>query len=131
MRGQVKPLRFLLFIHAQTEDCLGDKNDHDRCCNGPDAHNGQTAQLRHPIRMTEDCQHDDAEHAPHAMDRENIQRVIDLEPILHHTAHDLTDNACNGPDDQRFNGETEPEAGVIDASPAIVPVTIPTMEALP
>ncbi len=94
---------FVFFAHADREDGLGDQNDHGGGHDRPDADDRQTTQLGCPIGIAEDRQHDDAEHTAHTVDRENVQRIVDVEGVFDHGTQLLTQNAGDAADDQRLN----------------------------
>ncbi len=73
-----------------------------------------------------------AEHAADAVHREHVERVVDLQHALHEAGRDEADDAgASRRSPARRRARRKPDAGVIVARPATMPVTMPSTLGLP
>lgn len=131
MHREIKPVDLGLGIDAQGRDEGAKFQEHHRYHQCEDPDHGEAAKLGRPRACAEHGNHDGAEDAANAMHGEDIQRIVDLEAIAHEVDRFLAEDARDRADQERLYGADKARGRGDRARPAMVPVTMPTREALP
>ena len=103
MHRQIQTVGFSLCIHTQRghKACEFDQNEgHDE---GENPDDGKAAQLSCPGTGAEQRNHDRAKNPADTMNREHVQRIINLQDVTDQAHRLLTENPGHRADNQRLD----------------------------